>query len=154
MPVGKANQTKSQMASLKIYSVHIGNGIQLQNLYWLMKWLCHLSTPSCSSVESQLNSHEANRHVPTTYSLQKWRSFLWSGPTLVGFELASHLAWFCQPAWANEHVNTSSSNVTWPCQLAYSGIGWSTLIPHTHTHTHIFTAFQNCLLSSSDMCMA
>ena len=39
----------------------------------------------------------------------------------------------------------------WQCHLALpTGIGWSTLIPHTHT----FTAFQNCLLSSSGMCMA
>jgi hypothetical protein len=28
MPVGKVNQTQSQLAPLKIHSVHIGNGIQ------------------------------------------------------------------------------------------------------------------------------
>jgi hypothetical protein len=33
MPVGKANQTQSQLASLKIHSVHIRNGIQSQNVY-------------------------------------------------------------------------------------------------------------------------
>jgi hypothetical protein len=33
MPVGKANQTQSQLAPLKIHSVHIGKGIQSQNIY-------------------------------------------------------------------------------------------------------------------------
>jgi hypothetical protein len=70
----------------------------------LMKWLCHLSTPSCSSVESQLKPPEDNRHVPATFSLQKWRGFLWSGPTLVGFELASHLARIFHLVRAIEHV--------------------------------------------------
>jgi hypothetical protein len=33
MPVGTTNQTQSQLASLKIHNVHIGNGIQPQNVY-------------------------------------------------------------------------------------------------------------------------
>jgi hypothetical protein len=82
---------------------------------------------AAAAVESQLKPPEANRHVPTTYCLQKWRGFLSSGPTLVGFELASHLARFCQLIRANEDVYTSSGNATWPCQLAYSGIVWTQL---------------------------
>ena len=116
MPVGKANQTQSQLASLKIHSVHIGNGIQSQNVYQR-----EFAEPP-----------EANQNVPTTYSLQKWRGFLWSGPTLVGFELASHLARFCQLARVNEHVHTSSGNAIWPCQLPYSGIMW------THPNTALY----------------
>jgi hypothetical protein len=60
MPVGKANQTQSHMASLKIHSVHIGNGIQSQNVYQ----------------RGFAEPPEANRHVPTTYSLQKWRGLI------------------------------------------------------------------------------
>ena len=58
MSVGKAKQTQSQLVSFKIHSVHIGNGIQSQNVY-----------------RGFAEPPEANRHVPTTYSLQKWRGF-------------------------------------------------------------------------------
>jgi hypothetical protein len=119
MPVGKANQTQSQLAPLKIHSVHIGNVIQSQNVYQRGS-ACYRS-----SRNNSWKPPEANQHVHTTYSFQKWRDFLWSGQTLVGFELASHLARFYQLARANEHVHTSSGNNIWPCQLAHSGIVWT-----------------------------
>jgi hypothetical protein len=105
-----------------------------------MKWLCHLSTTSCSSVESHLKPPEANRHVHTTYSLQKWRGSLWSEPTPVGFELAR----FCQLARANEHVHASSGNANWhtaaQCGRTLTSVQRKTYptatLPHLKSHTN------------------
>jgi hypothetical protein len=74
------------------------------------------STPSCSSVESQLKPPEANRHVPTTYCRQKWRGFLCSGPTVVGFDLA-RASWHDVANWHGP-MNSPTPVLAMPADLA------------------------------------